>query len=145
MVMTEIELKRPVWLIALMSAMILLASVSIALAHLPGWTQMTLAASLLVAMIYAIWTMRKPLPGVRIQSDGQIQLSVADGAWQYAEPMPGSFVSPGLSVVRLHTKHATHPLILLPDSATADALRRLRLSLRWAPRTRLDTAFPDAG
>ena len=145
MVMTEIELKRSVWLMALMLAMCLLAGVSIALAHLPVLIQMTLAASLLSAMIYCIWTMRKPLPGLRIKPDGQIQLSVANGEWQYAEPIPGSFVSPGLSVVRLRTKHARHSLILLPDSATADKLRRLRLSLRWAPRTRLDTAFPDAG
>jgi len=36
-------------------------------------------------------------------------------------------------------------LTLLPDSADADALRRLRVSLRWAARTRSDTAFPDAG
>ena len=145
MVMTEIELKRSVWLMALMLIMALLAGLSIALAYLPGLIQLTLAASLLIAMSYCIWTMRKPLPGVRIKSDGQIQISIANGEWQTAALMPGSFVSPGLSVVRLRTKHAMHPLILLPDSATSDELRRLRLSLRWAPRTRLDTAFPDAG
>jgi hypothetical protein len=145
MVMTEIELKRSVWLMALMLIMALLAGLSVALAHLPVWIQMTLAACLVGAMIYCILAMRKPLPGLRIKPDGQIQLSVAHGEWQTAALMPGSFVSPGLSVVRLRTKHAMHPLILLPDSATSDELRRLRLSLRWAPRTRLDTAFPDAG
>ena len=145
MVMTEIELKRSVWLMALMLIMALLAGLSIALAYLPGLIQLTLAACLVCAMIYCILAMRKPLPGLRIKSDGQIQISIANGEWQTAALMPGSFVSPGLSVVRLRTKHAMYPLILLPDSATSDALRRLRLSLRWAPRTRLDTAFPDAG
>ena len=145
MVMTEIELKRSVWLMALMLMMVLLAGLSIALAYLPVWIQMTLAASLLSTMIYYIWIMRQPLLGVRIKSDGQIQLSVANGEWQSTELMPGSFVSPGLSVVRLRTKHTMHRLILLPDSAGRDELRRLRLSLRWAPRTRLDTTFPGAG
>ena len=145
MVMTEIELKRSVWLIVLMLAMCLLAGVSITLAHLPVWIQLILAAGLFSMTIYTLWTMRKPLPDVRIQSDGQIQLSVAHGEWQSTELMPSSFVSPGLSVVRLRTKHATHHLTILPDSASRDELRRLRLSLRWAPRTHLDTAFPGAG
>lgn len=145
MVMAEIELKRSVWLKALMLAMVLLAGLSIALAHLPVLIRMTLAIGLLSVMIYSIWTMRKPLPGVRIKSDGLIQLSVANGEWQATELMPGSFVSPGLSVVRLRTKSSLHRLVLLADSATSDELRRLRLSLRWAHRTRLDTAFPDAG
>ena len=145
MVMTEIELKRSVWLIVLMLAMCLLAGVSITLAHLPVWIQLILAAGLFSMTIYTLWTMRKPLPDVRIQSDGQIQLSVAHGEWQSTELMPSSFVSPGLSVVRLRTKHATHRLTILAHSGTADELRRLRLSLRWAPRTHLDTAFPGAG
>lgn len=145
MVMTEIELKRSVWLKALMLAMVLLAGISIALAHLPGLIRMTLAIGLLSVMVYSIWTMRKPLPGVRIKPDGQIQISIANSEWQTAALVPGSFVSPGLSVVRLRTKHAMHSLVLLPDSATPEELRRLRLSLRWAPRTRSDTAFPDGG
>ena len=143
--MTKIELKRSVWLMVLLLTMGLLAGMSIALAHLPVLIQLTLAASLLSPIIYYIWAMRKPLPDVRIKSDGQIQLSVADGEWQSAELMPGSFVSPGLSVVRLRTKSSMHRLTLMRDSATSDELRGLRLSLRWAPRTRLDTAFPDGG
>ena len=145
MVMTEIKLKRSVWLKALMRAMVVLAGLSIALAHLPVLIQLALAAGLLSTIIYFMWAMRKPGPDVRIKSDGQIQLSVADGEWQSAELMPGSFVSPGLSVVRLRTKSSMHRLTLMRDSATSDELRGLRLSLRWAPRTRLDTAFPDGG
>ena len=145
MVMAEIKLKRSAWLTALLLAMAVLAGVSITLAHIPVWIQMVLAAGLLGAMSYAIWAMRKPIPGLRIKPDGLIQLSVANGEWQSIELMPGSYVSPGLSVVRLRTQHSIHTLILMRDSATSDELRRLRLSLRWAPHTRSDTAFPDAG
>ncbi|MHB8915552.1 MAG: protein YgfX [Thiobacillus sp.] len=144
MVMTEIKLKRSVWLIGLISAMVLLAGLSIARAYLPAWTLMTLVAGLLGTMIYVGWSMRKPLPGLRIKPDGQIQISISNGEWQSTELMTGSYVSSGLSVVRLRSPHEMHRLVLLPDSATSDELRRLRLSLRWAPRTRSDTAFPGA-
>ena len=59
---------------------------------------------------------------------------------------PGSSTTGGVrggfgSASSLTTADAT----ALPDSADADALRRLRVSLRWARRTRSDTGFPDAG
>ena len=145
MVMTEIKLKRSIWLLALLMTICVLAGLSIALAHMPVWIQITLAVSLLGAIIYAIWSTGKPLPGLRIKPNGQIQLRIADGEWQSTELMPGSYVSLGLSVVRLRTQHNIHRLILMQDSATRDQLRRLRLSLRWAPRIRLDTAFPGGG
>lgn len=145
MVMTEIKLRRSVWLTVLLLAMSGLASLSIVLAHVPVGIQLTLAAGLLGGIIYAIWSLRKPMPCLRIKPDGQIQISIADGEWQSTELMPGSYVSPGLCVVRLRTQHNTHHLILMQDSASRDELRRLRLSLRWAPRIRLDTAFPGGG
>lgn len=143
--MTEIKLRRSVWLTALLLAMSVLASMSIALAHVSVWIQLILVVGLLGGIIYAIWSLRKPLPTLRIKSDGKIQVSIANGEWQSTELMPGSYVSPGLSVVRLRTRHKTHRLVLMRDSATPEELRRLRLSLRWAPRTRLDTTFPGAG
>ena len=145
MVTTEIELKRSSGLMALLLVMGLLAAVAISLADLPGLIQLVLAVSLLGALIWALWQWRRPLPNLRIKADGQIQLNAVNGDWQHVEIMPGSFVSPGLSVVRLRAQASTYHLVLLPDSATPDELRRLRLSLRWAPRTHSDTAFPGAG
>lgn len=145
MVMTEIELKRSFVLMALQLAMGLLTAVAISLADLPGLIQLALAVGLLGAMARAAWQWRRTLPGLRIKADGQIQLDAGNSGWQHVALLPGSFVSPGLSVVRLRTPNSTQPLVLLPDSASRDALRRLRLSLRWAPRTHLDTAFPGAG
>ena len=145
MVMTEIELKHSFLLIALQFAMGLLAAVAISLADLPGLIQLPLAGSLLGAMAWTVWRRRRPLPSLRIKADGQIQLDAGNSKWQPADILRGSFVSPGLSVVRLRAPDSTLRLVLLPDSASPDALRRLRLSLRWAPRTRSDTAYPGAG
>ena len=145
MVVTDINLKRSIRLLALLITICVLAGLSIALSHISVLIQISLAVSLLVTVIYAIWSTGKPLPSLRIKPDGQLQISIADGEWQSTELMPGSYVSPGLSVVRLRTQHNTHRLVLMRDSATPDALRRLRLSLRWAPRIRSDTAFPGAG
>ena len=145
MVMTEIELKRSFVLMALQLAMCLLTAVAISLADLPGLIQLALAMGLLIALGWTVWQWRRPLPGLRIKADGQIQLDAGNSGWHPVALLPGSFVSPGLSVVRLRTPDSTRPLVLLPDSASRDALRRLRLSLRWAPRTRSDTAFPGAG
>ena len=145
MVMTEIELKRSVGLMVLQLAMGVLAGIAIGLADLPRLIQLALAICLVSALTWAAWQWRRPLPGLRIKADGQLQLDAGTGIWQYADLLPGSFVSTGLSVVRLRTSNATHRLVLLPDSASSDALRRLRLSLRWARRTHSDIAFPDAG
>ena len=142
MVMTEIKLKRSFVLMALQLAMGLLAAVAISLADLQGLIRLALGVSLLGALAWMVWQWRQPLPSLRIKADGQIQLDADNRGWQAVELLHGSFVSPGLSVVRLRTPDSTQPLVLLPDSASHDALRRLRLSLRWAPRIRSDTAFP---
>lgn len=145
MVMTEIELKRSLLLLALQLVMGALAALAIGLADLPRLVQPVLTAVLLGALGLSIWQWRRPLPGLRIKASGQVQIDGGKSGWQDVTVLPGSFVSPGLGVVRLRSREATHRLVLLPDSASADVLRRLRLSLRWAPRTRSDTAFPDAG
>lgn len=145
MVMTKIKLRRSVWLTALLLVMSALATISIALAHVSVWIQLILATGVLGGLSYAIGCLRKPMPCIRIKADGRIQISIGDSEWQSTETMPGSYVSTGLSVVRLRTQHKTHRLVLMRDSATPDELRRLRLSLRWVPRTRSDTAFPGAG
>ncbi len=146
MVMTEIELKRSGWLMALMMAMVLLATVSIALANLPASIRTLLGAGLLAGIGWGFWQRRKPCPSLRIKADGQIQLSLAGGDWHHAEVLPDSFVSPGLGVVRLRTADNTvYRFTLLPGSASPETLRRLRVSLRWAPRTHSDRVFPDAG
>ena len=146
MVLTQIELKHSVWLWVAISVMVLLAMMSIAMASVEIIWQVLLAALVLTASGGGVWQAGRPLPSLRLKSNGQIQLSVAGADWSQAEVLPGCFVSPLLTVVRLRTAEAkTYRLTLLPDSAPAQHLRRLRVSLRWASHTHSDTAFQDAG
>ena len=145
MVTTEIELKRSPVLLGLQLAIGSLAMLAIGLAELSAAHQLILAVMLLGAMAWGVWQWRQPLPGLRLLANGRIQIEDGQGAWRKAEILPGCFVSPGLSVVRLRSGDTTRRLVLLPDSGPAHDMRRLRLSLRWAPRTHSDTAFPGAG
>ena len=141
----QIQLKRSVWLSILLAAMSLLVMGSIALAGLSGSAQAMLVMGVLTGIGWTLWKGRRPLPSLRLKPDGQIQISLAGESWRSTEIVPGSFVAPGLSVVRLRTADGQlHRLTLMPDSAAPDDLRRLRVSLRWAPRTRSDTASPGA-
>jgi hypothetical protein len=52
--------------------------------------------------------------------------------WHEAEILPSSYVSDWLVVVNLGAGGASRrSLVLLPDSAVAEELRRLRVWLRW--------------
>jgi len=54
------------------------------------------------------------------------------GQWHEAEILPGSYVSRWLIVVVLGAGgRRRHSLVLLPDCAAAEELRRLRVWLRW--------------
>lgn len=143
--MREIELKpsrRLGWLLAGMAALTLLA---VGLAALPAGWRVALGAGVLGLVI---WAARRaaPVTCLRIGVDGELQCQDAAGEWQAMAVLGDSFVSPALIVLRYREKDgAVRSCILLPDSAPADALRRLRVSLRWARRTRSDTTVPGAG
>ncbi|MBE0624994.1 MAG: hypothetical protein IH606_09300, partial [Burkholderiales bacterium] len=54
------------------------------------------------------------------------------GQWREARVLPGSYVSGWLIVLVLGAGGKRgRPLVLLPDSAAAEDLRRLRVWLRW--------------
>ena len=94
------------------------------------------------------WHMQRAaaLPGLALAQDGKLQVRAGDGDWETARVLPDSLVSTRMIVLRYRDKaNRTRTLVLLPDSASADDLRRLRASLRWARHTRSDTSSPDAG
>jgi toxin CptA len=71
---------------------------------------------------------------LRVQRDGAIVVECPSGARTSGELKAGSFVAPWLVIVRWRPlggrRDAT--VLLLPDMADAQALRRLRVLLRWA-------------
>ncbi|MDP2057024.1 MAG: hypothetical protein Q8K35_04590 [Thiobacillus sp.] len=143
--MRKIELKPSRRLGLLLAGMLLLAQAAVYLAALPGSLQLTLG---MAVVGLAVWGWRRALPmeSLRIAADGRLQCLDDTAEWRDAEVLGDSFVSTALIVLRYRTAGCpVRILALLPDSADADDLRRLRVSLRWSRRTRSDTVSPGAG
>lgn len=143
--MREIELKPSRQLGLLLVGMALLALVAIGLAALPGSMRWALGVVVVCLVGWGGWWASR-MARLRIGADGQLQAPDETNEWRDVEVQRDSFVATGLIVLRyrLDGQHL-HSLTLLSDSASADDLRRLRVSLRWIRRTRLDTSSPDAG
>lgn len=143
--MREIELKPSRLLGLLLLGMAALALAAIRLAALPGAIQLTLGAAVIGLCVWG-WRRTRFTEALRLAADGRLQCLDEQGAWREVEVLGDSFVSTVVIVLRYRTAgRRVRTLTLLPDSADADDLRRLRVSLRWTPRTRSDTASPDAG
>ena len=143
--MREIELKPSRWLGLMLVGLAVLAWVAIYLAALPGGLQLALG---LAVAGWSAWGWRQAAPraSLRLATDGQLQILDDSPAWCNAEIQGDSFVSAALIVLRYRAPGGPlRTLVLLPDSADADDLRRLRVLLRWTRRTRSDTSFPGAG
>lgn len=143
--MREFELKPLRRLGLLLSGMVVLALVAIYLAALPGEIQVGLGAIVLGLSAWG-WRRACPIATLRIAADGRLQCLDGTAEWRDVEVLGDSFVSTALIVLRYRMAgHPVRTLTLLPDSADADDLRRLRVSLRWTRRTRSDTASRGAG
>ena len=143
--MREIELKPSRRLGWLQAGMVLLALLAVGLAALPAGWQLALGAGVIGL---AVGSARRAAPVIRLRigADGGLQCRDAAGAWQAMAVLGDSFVSPALIVLRYRDGDSVvRTRTLLPDSASADDLRRLRVSLRWARHTRSDTTAPGAG
>ncbi len=143
--MREIELKPSRWLGLLLTGIFVLALVAVYRAALPGGLQLVLGMAVAGLSVWGWWR-AVPLASLRIAAEGQLQYRDDGGEWCDTDVLGDSFVSTALIVLRYRTADGhLRTLTLLPDSAEADDLRRLRVSLRWTSRTRSDTSAPDAG
>lgn len=65
-------------------------------------------------------------------AQGDARWQDGSGQWREAEILPSSYASGWLIVVNLRGSGKRHrSLVLLPDAAAAEELRRLRVWLRW--------------
>jgi toxin CptA len=143
--MREIELKPSRLLGLLLLGMAAVALAAIQFAALPGTVQLALG-SIVIGLSVAGWRKTRCPEALRMTADGRLQRTDDQGEWRDVEVLRDSLASPALIVLRYRTSgRHVRSLTLLPDSASPDNLRRLRVMLRWARRTRSDTAFPDAG
>ncbi len=141
----EIELKPSRRLGLLLLGMAALAGVALLLADVPTGIAFALGSAVTGLGVWG-WRQAAPMTSLRIAADGRLQCLDGRAEWCDVEVLDDSFVSSVLIVLRYRAAdRRVHALTLLPDSADADSLRRLRMSLRWARRTRSDTGFPDAG
>lgn len=121
-----------------------LALVSLALASLPMPVRIVLGAVVLGLGGWQARALARP-PSLRILADGRLQSPDDAGAWCTIEVAEDSFVSPALVVLRYRIEGgAVRTWTLLPDSLSGGDWRRLRVSLRWRPRTRSDTSSRGA-
>ncbi len=143
--MREIELKPSRRLGLLLGMIAGLAVFAIHRATLPAVFQLALVAILSGVLAWGWWRAGRG-ERLRLAADGRLQCLSPAGDWQDVEVLGDSMASPSLTVLRYRVADRTvRSRVLLPDSADADALRRIRVSLRWAGRTRSDTGFPGAG
>ena len=69
---------------------------------------------------------------LELGTQGHARWQDGSGQWREAEILPSSYASEWLVVVNLGGSDRRHPaLVLLPDCAAAEELRRLRVWLRW--------------
>ncbi|MBI3431563.1 MAG: hypothetical protein HY018_05045 [Hydrogenophilales bacterium] len=143
--MREIELKPSRLLGLLLLGMTVLALAAIQLSEVSAAVALALGGAVIGLGVWG-WRRAAPTMGLRIAADGRLQCLDDAAEWRDAEVLGDSFVSTVLIVVRYRTvDRQARTLTLLPDSADAGDLRRLRVSLRWARHIRSDTSSPGAG
>lgn len=143
--MREIELKPSRLLGVLLAVTAGLALLALMRVALPDAARWGLATTVVALAGWGAWRSR-PRTRLRRLADGRLQVPDQAGDWRDVEVLGDSFVSPLLIVLRYRIGGGrARSLVLLPDSADTADLRRLRVSLRWPPRTHSDTGFPGAG
>lgn len=143
--MREFELKPSRRLGLLCLGTTALALVAVWIAALPMEARLMLSGGM-IGLVMLGSRRAQARDVLRVVADGRLQCRDQLGEWRDAKVMGDSFVSTGLIVLRYSLPGGrVRARTLLSDSASADDLRRLRVSLRWASRTRSGKAFPDAG
>ena len=75
---------------------------------------------------------RGSVHALELAAKGDARWQDGSGRWHEAEVLPSSYVSDWLVVVNLNAgARRGQSLVLLPDCAVAEDLRRLRVWLRW--------------
>jgi toxin CptA len=94
------------------------------------------AAGIALAWIWhlaqALQRGRRAVRALELRAAGDARWQDSAGRWNEAEVQPGSYVSSWLVVLNLRAPGGGRcSVVLLPDSAAAEELRRLRVWLRW--------------
>lgn len=100
------------------------------------WALLSLLAAASLEALERVARLRGPraVRRFQVQRDGRIEVETPSGARLEGRVRPGSFVAPWLVIVRWRRSGARldSTVLVLPDMAPAEALRRLRVLLRWS-------------
>lgn len=131
----RIELRRSLQLagILLFAHVLALASAWISLA---GWPLFLVGGGILVSaasrFTAAIHRSRGAVTALELHAEGRADWRDREGDWHEGRLRRAHFVSAVLIVIGLdQSERSRRWIVLLPDSAPADELRRLRVWLRW--------------
>ncbi|MFH1602414.1 MAG: protein YgfX [Pseudomonadota bacterium] len=127
---------RPSRILALVLTLMAGTALAAAWSSLPELAIVPIAAGILLALVWHIPdALHRGARGVRaleLGAEGDARWQDGSGRWHEGKIMPSSYVSAWLVVVNLDgNARAARALVLLPDSAAAEDLRRLRVWLRW--------------
>ena len=103
---------------------------------LSGWPAALIAAGILLSAGWHIAAALQRTAGApvafELHANGRAPWRDRAGIWHDCSLGTGHFVSPRVVIVDLRRPEGRHKrIVLLPDSAPADDLRRLRVWLRW--------------
>lgn len=127
---------RPSRVLALALTVMAVTALACAWISLPRLASAAVAAGIVLAWAwyFAQALQRSPsaLRTLELNPAGGARCEDSLGRWREAEILPGSYVSSWLIVVILGINgRRERSLVLLPDAAPAEELRRLRIWLRW--------------
>lgn len=127
---------RPSRLLALALTLIAAAALACAWISLPDLAFAPVAAGIALAWAWhlaqALQRGRSAARTLELNATGGARCQDGQGQWLDAEILPGSYVSGWLIVLILGAGgRRRRSLVLLPDAAATEELRRLRVWLRW--------------
>ncbi len=107
-----------------------LALAGIWLAAMAAWVKLMMTAIVIASMVWSWRENSRATGAVRITQSGQVE--ILEGEWRAAEVIKQPVVLPWfVSVVFVPKGGKAKRLLLFPDSAEADGLRKLKVWLRW--------------
>jgi hypothetical protein len=105
----------------------------LALAPFPDQARLAASAWVLALAVHADRSMRRAC-GLRLDCARAIAVRGPRGEWRSGAVRDGCFVAPWLTIVRWRPEGArtNRTLVILPDMLSRDAMRKIRVILKWA-------------
>lgn len=108
------------------------------LANLPVWVGLPVTAAILASLVFhlrrdALLTASQAMTELVVKEGDRCELTLRNGATLHGQVQGSTFVAVALVVVnvRIDDRRWQRAVVLLPDSAPAEARRQLRVWLRY--------------